>query len=109
MPKCSSCNKETDTLLPCTWDEDLEGVGECCEFHIDDCLYAPLELVCQEEVLIFMQAKTVREVVRLVAEHRSVCPKCSVFGMPRLPVSRPGRGEAGRGTGTRPGEWKKAA
>jgi hypothetical protein len=67
------------------------------------------ELVCQEEALIFMQAKTVRAVVRLVAEHRSICPKCSVFGMPRLPERRPEKSEAGRGTGARRAEWKKAA
>lgn len=109
MPICSSCGAEVEMLLPCHWDTTLEGVGACCEFHLDECLYAPLELVCQEEALIFQQAKTVREIVRLVAAHRSACPKCSVFGMPRLPVRRPVKSETAQGTGQRQGEWKKAA
>ena len=86
MPRCASCNQHTQVLLPCTWDTSLEGVGECCEFHLDDLVTTrPKEAVCAEEAQIFCEAKSVRQVVIGIAEHRRTCPTCSAFPQPKNP------------------------
>jgi hypothetical protein len=85
MPRCASCNQPVSKLLPCTWDSSLAGVGECCEFHNDEVIETPIEASCMEEVEIVLRAKTVREVVERVSEHRKHCIECMNYPKPKMP------------------------
>lgn len=98
MPRCASCNQLVPKLLPCTWDTSLKGVGECCEFHLDDLIETPQEAVCPEEAQIVCEAQSVRQVIIGIAEHRRSCPTCSALPQPKNPwvVEIPKRDELRR-------------
>jgi hypothetical protein len=98
MPPCASCNQPVSKLLPCTWDTSLSGVGECCEFHLDDLIETLLEFVCESEAAIYETSRTVKEVVIGVAAHRRTCPKCSGLPQPKYPwvIEMPKRDELRR-------------
>jgi hypothetical protein len=83
MPLCQSCNQHAETLMPCTWDARLE-VGSCCEFNWEEC--DPEDNRCEDEVKIFLAAKTIRQCVEQVAKHRRECPRCIGLQEPKLPA-----------------------
>jgi hypothetical protein len=98
MPFCASCNQPVSKLLPCTWDTSLSGIGECCEFHLDDLIETPVESVCESEAAIYATARTVKEVVIGVAAHRPTCSVCSALPQPKNPwvIEMPKRDELRR-------------